>query len=92
MSRPRPKPLIERARAAERLALDGANLPLRDLVGAAGHSELALLRFGRAGRAGVYLDVIRDPHLGWLSSVAAVQRFHRAVAAAPKPGSPRPAA
>lgn len=81
--RTKPKPRVEQARAAERLALDGDCRPLAELTGVAGHSARALLRFGTEGRGGVYLDVIRDPVKGWCSSVAAVQRFHRQYAARP---------
>ncbi|VTR92548.1 unnamed protein product [Gemmata massiliana] len=48
-----------------------------DLIGVAGVSPLAIVRWITERRSGGYLDGINDKLPGWCSTMAAVQRFHR---------------
>lgn len=69
------RPPIEVARAAERLARDGALVPLHALTELAGASPRALERWATEGKGGSYLDAVYDGIRGWISSRAAVARF-----------------
>ncbi len=82
--KPKPRTDIDRARAASRLAQDGELRTVSDLTGVAGVSPKGIVRWITEGRSGVYLDGINDRWLGWCSTVAAVQRFHREYAARKK--------
>lgn len=80
---------LEKARVAERLALDPEPLqPIHELKAVAGISPKAIERWIRRGRSGVFLDGIKDPMQGWLPTVSAIRRAHRdrAAALSPKEG------
>jgi hypothetical protein len=67
---------LEITRAA--LRLDGETLvPIECLREKTTASSRALIRWITAGRAGVFLDGIHKPGIGWVSSFAALERFFR---------------
>lgn len=85
------RPESEITRAINRLRTE-EQVPLGDLAGepvelngeVVRPSAVVLLRWGRQGKAGVYLDVLFCQRRAcWVTSRAAVERFRRALAAAP---------
>ena len=80
-TKPLPRPQVERARAAARLAKDGELRPVAMLTAVAGATTQSVARWITDGKVvrgtRVYLDGILDPYRGFCSSIEAVQRFHR---------------
>lgn len=85
----RPRPAAEIARAIARLSAE-PQVPIADLADkpltingvVVRPPGVALLRWGRTGKAGCYLDVLFDPaRAGWVTSRPALARFARDLAA-----------
>jgi hypothetical protein len=81
---------LEIARAVLRLAGEEL-LPVERLRDRAGAGTRALIRWITAGRGGVFLDGCHKRGVGWVSSVAALERFLAACRAAPSGSEPAPA-
>jgi hypothetical protein len=76
------KSRLERARAALRLAHDGALVSVAELVRVAGQVRGAvLIRWIKEGKSGIFLDGIKRGS-EWYSSRAAVERFRARLAQA----------
>lgn len=75
------KPRLEIARAVLRLASE-SQVPVEQLREKAMAGTRSIVRWITAGRGGVFLDGYHKPGVGWVSSVAALDRFFEQTLAA----------